>query len=355
MTHAILDNHTRTLMKSPVNPSSRLTRAGFTIIELLVVVAIIGILLSLVSVGLSQAGQAARQTAALSNLKQVGTAWMQYANQNDDRCMLGFVDEAAQAALRIRASDAAGDPVATQFATTYPFRLLPFLNNDRTLMYDYINEYEDISIIPPDVIASNPCFGYNAYYLGGWWTTVGGLPTMTFGQSPQNPVTRSTSQIERTTEMVVFCASTPAEPGFVKSPNEFAVGSAWVVPHTLAQTPIWQASDGGTFQTIDATAALASAGDSGVGQVIASLLASNLASNLARNRAQHQVQLTQGGSGMDVLAAQSVPLRRIKNVVQTVRADLSTTTQGLRDLMDQRRWINAANHSTAGADYTHAP
>jgi hypothetical protein len=58
---------------------------------------------------------------------------------------------------------------------------------------------------------------------------------------------------------------------------------------------------------------------------------------------------------MDVLAAQSVPLRRIKNVVQTVRADLSTTTQGLRDLMDQRRWINAANHSTAGADYTHAP
>jgi hypothetical protein len=170
---------------------------------------------------------------------------------------------------------------------------------------------------------------------------------MTFGQSPQNPVTRSTSQIERTTEMVVFCASTPAEPGFVKSPNEFAVGSAWVVPHTLAQTPIWQASDGGTFQTIDATATVASAGDSGVGQVIASLLASN--------HAQHQVQLTQGGSGMDVLAAQSVPLRRIKNVVQTVRADLSTTTQGLRDLMDQRRWINAANHSTAGADYTHAP
>ncbi len=330
--------------------SARAALRAFTIIELLVVIGIIAILLSLVSVGISQAGQTARQTAALSNLKQVGTAWMQYATQNDDRCMLGFVDEDAQSALRIRASDASGDPVPAQFATTYPFRLLPFLNNDRSLMYEYIDDYEDTSIIPPDVIASNPAFGYNAYYLGGWWTTQGGQPTMTFGQSPQNPVTRSTAQIERTTEMVVFCASTPAEPGYVKSPNELAIGSAWVVPHTLAQEQIWQASDGATFQSIDSTATFALRG-SGFGS---DRLGDTIAAFFSVP-GNPQIQLTQGGSGMDVLQAQSVPLRRIKNVVQTVRADLSTTTQGLRDLMDQRKWINAASHSPTGADYTHAP
>jgi hypothetical protein len=259
--------------------------------------------------------------------------------------MLGYADEGVQTAFRMRVQDAAGNAVLPANAATYPFRLLPFLNNDRSMMYEYIDEYEDSSIIPEDVIAQNPGFGYNAFYLGGWWETVSGAPKMRFGQTA-GIVARSVAQIAKTTELIVFSASTSAQPGYYKSPNENAPGSAWVVPHILADTPIWQASDGGNFiqmQTADR-------GSLNLETVTASLFGGAP----RRSGTQDGVTLVQGGSGMDVLQEQSVPLRRIKNVVQTIRADLSTTTQGLRDLMDQRRWINTAT-SADPENFTHSP
>ena len=319
---------------------------GFTIVELLVVISIIAILASLTSIGLSQAGKSARQTAALSNLKQVGTAYVQYSNQNDDRCLLGYVDDDAQQAFGMKSRDAAGDLVPREFCRTYPYRLLPFLNNDRSLMYEYVGEYEDVTSIPPDVIAANPAFGYNAYYLGGWWTTQGGAPTMRFGNA--NVVCRSLAQIERTTEMVVFAASTPAEPGYVKNPDENALGSAWVVPHVLGQTTIWRSSDVAEFGTMSAPAG------AGASAAIDDRIGAAFASVVGQRWTTPAVERVQGGAGMEVLQAQSVPLRRIKNVVQTLRADLSTTTQGLRDLMDQRRWINAAARSANPENFSHA-
>ena len=54
-----------------------------------------------------------------------------------------------------------------------------------------------------------------------------------------------------------------------------------------------------------------------------------------------------------VVVQQSVPLRRIQNVVQTVRADGSTALQGPRELMDQSRWINVAHQSTDPILFTH--
>ena len=65
-----------TAMPSP-RPGRR--PRGFTIVELLVVISIIAILLSLISVGLVRGGQTARQTSALSNLREVNRAWTLYA------------------------------------------------------------------------------------------------------------------------------------------------------------------------------------------------------------------------------------------------------------------------------------
>jgi len=57
---------------------------GFTLIELLVVIAIIAILAAILFPVFARAREKARQTACLSNLKQLGLAFMQYAQDYDE-------------------------------------------------------------------------------------------------------------------------------------------------------------------------------------------------------------------------------------------------------------------------------
>jgi len=65
-------------------PRSPIPEDGFTLIELLVVVAIIAILAALLFPVFAQAKQSAKQTASLSNLKQLGLAWIMYGGDADD-------------------------------------------------------------------------------------------------------------------------------------------------------------------------------------------------------------------------------------------------------------------------------
>ena len=317
-----------------------LARSGFTIVELLVVISVIAILLSLISVGLLRGSESSRQTTALSNLREIGRAWTMYGNQNDDRCLPGYLEEAVQQTYRIRTYDQSGDQIDPSLCTTYPNRLLPFLEFDRSLMYRYIPDYQDLADVPPSVIRDNPAFGYNAHYVGGWWEQAAPntAPRMRFSdtgyfKSPgvfvprQEVVARSIAQIQRPSSLITFCASTRAVPGVYKNPDELPLGSATVVPHTLAVTPIWAATEGGP------AAVLADpdggGGGGGGGNVVF------------------------GNSAFEVFVEESIPIRRIQNVVQTLRADGSTALQGPRELMDQSRWINVAHQSTDPFLFTH--
>jgi prepilin-type N-terminal cleavage/methylation domain-containing protein len=65
-------------------------RKAFTLIELLVVIAIIAILAAILFPVFAQAKEAAKKTAALSNVKQTGTSFAIYLTDSDDVYPLGY-------------------------------------------------------------------------------------------------------------------------------------------------------------------------------------------------------------------------------------------------------------------------
>ena len=67
-------------------------RRGFTLIELLVVIAIIAILAAILFPVFAQARAKARQTACLSNMKQIGTALSMYTQDADETLPLNIGD-----------------------------------------------------------------------------------------------------------------------------------------------------------------------------------------------------------------------------------------------------------------------
>ncbi|MHC4509896.1 MAG: type II secretion system protein [Planctomycetota bacterium] len=64
-------------------------REGFTLIELLVVIAIIAILLAVLMPALNRVKEQGRRAVCLGHLKQLGLAWIMYADDNDDKIVNG--------------------------------------------------------------------------------------------------------------------------------------------------------------------------------------------------------------------------------------------------------------------------
>jgi prepilin-type N-terminal cleavage/methylation domain-containing protein len=272
--------------------SSRQRRAGFTIVELLVVIAVIAALMGILLPALSGAQRRARKADEQNRLRQVGIAWNLYAQSNKDSALPGFlssrsgpggdnVQEAWRVDGRYKFPD--GEPVPARDAEQWPWRLLAYLDFDQDALMGHVDlpqqsqlakkemgdySVEDVTLTGerfarPEHIARQPGFGYNAFYVGGWWdqwvdVSDGGSgprfqPRPRFHQArtvterPEdstrmNVIAKSPSTINDPARMVLFCSAAAFSPGEYHRIEDQWPGSHFVVPPYLAEVDLWRKS-----------------------------------------------------------------------------------------------------------------
>ena len=83
------------MQKQSGRKAIRFSKSGFTLIELLVVIIIIAILAAILFPVLAKARRKGHETACVSNLKQLGTAFMMYAGDYSGAFPSGYSREVA--------------------------------------------------------------------------------------------------------------------------------------------------------------------------------------------------------------------------------------------------------------------
>jgi prepilin-type N-terminal cleavage/methylation domain-containing protein/prepilin-type processing-associated H-X9-DG protein len=129
-------------------------RRGFTLIELLVVIAIIAILAAILFPVFAQSREKARQAACLSNLRQLGMAVTQYAQDHDETYWLGpYTATIGGRSLRLGPPD----------------YLFPYVKNSAVFSCPSEPEDLDLKLFIEETQARGGCYGGSA---GAWPGTV---------------------------------------------------------------------------------------------------------------------------------------------------------------------------------------
>lgn len=134
-------------------------RGAFTLIELLVVIAIIAILAAILFPVFAQAKAAAKKTACLSNVKNIGLGFQLYMPDYDDCFPLW---SAAMTPAPPNSPDL--------FAVRYMYQglLEPYIKNGANVTTGDLKDIWACPTIKPSVLSISNTYAYNYYTLGGY-------------------------------------------------------------------------------------------------------------------------------------------------------------------------------------------
>jgi prepilin-type N-terminal cleavage/methylation domain-containing protein len=165
---------------------------AFTLMELLVVVAIIGLLVGVVVVSMQAVRASATRSESLGALRQMALAYGQYTDEHRGRLMPGYLDENVLTDLNISAELEDGTKLDQAFcaggmcdAGSYVWRLAPYLDDAWLTFFTetdvgtrsvFVAEYGDPNnpIYGPagasayaGGISERPSYGLNSIFVGG--------------------------------------------------------------------------------------------------------------------------------------------------------------------------------------------
>jgi prepilin-type N-terminal cleavage/methylation domain-containing protein/prepilin-type processing-associated H-X9-DG protein len=303
-------------------------RRGFTLLETLVVMAIIAVLIGLLAPALGGAKRRAFKSAEMNRIKNVGHAWMLYAQNQNDAVVPGYLSAQVQNeplmgvsrgwGVTYKYPDNSAIPLnATNLTGPWTWRLLSYLSYDHGCIHGHLSEavQDKITLVTEGVsVPYEPGFGYNGYYIGGWWDmeNIEGVLTPRYryynhcnAAQTRQPISvpQSISQITRSSEMLTFCSSSLFASGGSKAklPGDIK-GFHLVMPPMMEQTQRWRPNAGDMLGAVD-------------------VLVGNTAA----------------------------PIGRYTGAMAVLYADGHVDQQGYNALNDQRLWINSADT----ADYGH--
>ncbi len=146
------------------------SRGAFTLLELLVVVAIIGVLISILLPALSHARKCAIVTGELSAARSFIAAHRMYSGDYRGTVLPGYPSSSMVRRGDVSARNFAGDSLSGLPAQRYPWRLMPYLGNELGVFYRDASKIEDLFQPGAEfdyAVSAAPRMGLNQAFVGG--------------------------------------------------------------------------------------------------------------------------------------------------------------------------------------------